>query len=298
MDDRIVVSTEQVRALVDSQFPQWAGLNIRPVELSGWDNRSFRLGDEMLIRMPSAARYVAQVEKEHRWLPALAPLLPFPIPAPLALGQPGQGYPFRWSVYRWLEGEPLARDLDRVDLSTIAIDVAAFLRALHGVDASDGPPAGAHNFHRGGSLSVYDGEAKASAVRLADEVDQALAMEIWQLALSSHWRKQGVWVHGDIAEGNLLVKDGRLSAVIDFGSSGVGDPSSDLILAWNVLDAESRAVFRRALELDEATWQRGRGWALWKALIVLDAERGRNDKMAEWSRRTIREVFADHSAAV
>ncbi|MGV1986853.1 aminoglycoside phosphotransferase family protein [Agrobacterium sp. 22-221-1] len=294
MDDRIVVSTEQVRALVDSQFPQWAGLNIRPVELSGWDNRSFRLGDDMLIRMPSAARYVAQVEKEHRWLPALAPLLPFPIPAPLALGQPGQGYPFRWSVYRWLEGEPLARDLDRVDLSTIAIDVAAFLRALHGVDASDGPPAGAHNFHRGGSLSVYDGEAKASAVRLADEVDQVLAMEIWQLALSSHWRKQGVWVHGDIAEGNLLVKDGRLSAVIDFGSSGVGDPSSDLILAWNVLDAESRAVFRRALELDEATWQRGRGWALWKALIVLDAERGRNDKMAEWSRRTIREVFADH----
>ena len=133
------------------------------------------------------------------------------------------------------------------------------------MDASDGPPAGAHNFHRGGSLSVYDGEAKASAVRLADEVDQALAMEIWQLALSSHWRKQGVWVHGDIAEGNLLVKDGRLSAVIDFGSSGVGDPSSDLILAWNVLDAESRAVFRRALDLDEATWQRGRGWALWKA---------------------------------
>lgn len=298
MDDRIVVSTEQVRALVGSQFPQWAGLNIRPVELSGWDNRSFRLGDDMLIRMPSASRYVAQVDKEHRWLPALAPFLPFPIPAPLALGQPGQGYPFRWSVYRWLEGEPLARDLDRVDLSTIAIDVAAFLRALHGVDASDGPPAGAHNFHRGGSLSVYDGEAKASAVRLADEVDQALAMEIWQLALSSHWRKQGVWVHGDIAEGNLLVKHGRLSAVIDFGSSGVGDPSSDLILAWNVLDAESRAVFRRALELDEATWQRGRGWALWKALIVLDAERGRNDKMAEWSRRTIREVFADHSAAV
>ncbi|PZP52922.1 MAG: aminoglycoside phosphotransferase [Agrobacterium fabrum] len=294
MDDRIVVSTEQVRALVDSQFPQWAGLNIRPVELSGWDNRSFRLGDEMLIRMPSAARYVAQVEKEHRWLPALAPLLPFPIPAPLALGQPGQGYPFRWSVYRWLEGEPLARYLDRVDLSTIAIDVAAFLRALHGVDASDGPPAGAHNFHRGGSLAVYDGEAKTSAARLTDEVDQVLAMEIWQLALSSHWLGQGVWVHGDIAEGNLLVKDGRLSAVIDFGSCAVGDPSSDLILAWNVLDAESRAVFRRVLDLDEATWQRGRGWALWKALIVLDAERGRNDKMAEWSRRTIREVFADH----
>lgn len=294
MDDRIVVTTQQVRALVTNQFPQWADLEVRPVELSGWDNRSFRLGGDMLIRMPSAARYVAQVEKEHRWLPALTPLLPFPIPAPLALGQPGEGYPFCWSVYRWLEGEPLARHLERVDLSTVAIDIAAFLKTLHGVDASDGPRAGAHNFHRGGSLSVYDGEARASAARLADEVDHALAMEIWQLALSSRWQGQGVWVHGDIAEGNLLVQEGRLSAVIDFGSSGVGDPSSDLILAWNVLNAESRAVFRQALELDDATWQRGRGWALWKALIVLDAERGRNERMAEWSRRTIREVFADH----
>ncbi|WP_454701011.1 aminoglycoside phosphotransferase family protein [Agrobacterium burrii] len=294
MDDRIVVTTQEVRALIESQFPQWAVLDVQPVELSGWDNRSFRLGDEMLIRMPSAERYVAQVEKEHRWLPALAPLLPVPIPAPLALGQPGEDYPFCWSIYCWLEGEPLARHLDGVDLSVIAIDVAAFLQALHGIDASAGPPAGAHNFHRGGSLAVYEEEARASAARLSDEVDQALAMEIWQLALSSRWQGQGVWVHGDIAEGNLLVQGGRLSAVIDFGSSGVGDPSSDLILAWNVLDTESRAVFRRALDLDEATWQRGRGWALWKALIVLDSERGRNEKMAEWSRRTIREVFEDH----
>lgn len=294
MDDRIVVTTQQVRALIASQFPQWAALDVQPVDLSGWDNRSFRLGEDMLVRMPSAERYVAQVEKEHRWLPELGPLLPVPIPAPLALGQPGEQYSFCWSVYRWLKGEPLARYLDSIELSAIAIDVAAFLKALHGIDASAGPPAGAHNFHRGGSLAVYDGEARASAARLANEVDQALAMEIWQLALSSHWQGQGVWVHGDIAEGNLLVQDGRLSAVIDFGSSGVGDPSSDLILAWNVLDAHSRAVFRRALGLDEATWQRGRGWALWKALIVLDAERGRNEKMAEWSRRTIREIFADH----
>ncbi len=294
MDDRIAFSVEQARGLIAIQFPQWAALDIRPVELSGWDNRSFRLGDDMLIRMPSAARYVAQVEKEHRWLPMLAPLLPVPIPAPLALGQPGEDYPFCWSVYRWLDGEPLAGLLGSVDLSVIAVDVAAFLKALHNIDASRGPPADAHNFHRGGSLAVYDGEARASAMRLADEVDQALAMEIWQLALSSRWQGQGVWVHGDIAEGNLLVRDGHLSAVIDFGSSGVGDPSSDLILAWNVLEAQSRTVFRRALDLDEATWQRGRGWALWKALIVLDAERGRNEKMAEWSRRTIREVFEDH----
>ena len=297
MDDRIVISTQQVRALIAGQFPQWAALDVRPVELSGWDNRSFRLGEDMLVRLPSAGRYVAQVEKEHRWLPVLASFLPLPIPEPLALGKPGEDYPFCWSVYGWLEGEPLARHLGHIDLPTIAVDVAAFLKTLHGIDASDGPLAGEHNFHRGGSLAVYDGEARAAAAHLDDEIDRALAMEIWQLALSSRWQRPGVWVHGDIAEGNLLVKDGRLSAVIDFGSSGVGDPSSDLVLAWNVLDTESRAVFRRALDLDDATWQRGRGWALWKALITLEAQRGRNEQMAEWSRRTIREVFADHLSA-
>ncbi|MGO4316265.1 aminoglycoside phosphotransferase family protein [Agrobacterium tumefaciens] len=297
MDDRIVISTQQVRALIASQFPQWAELDVRPVELSGWDNRSFRLGDDMLVRLPSAAGYVAQVEKEHRWLPKLAPLLPLPIPKPLAIGEPGQDYPFPWSVYGWLEGEPLARHLGHIDLATIAVDVAAFLKSLQGIDATDGPFAGEHNFHRGGSLAVYDGEARAAALRLVDEVDQRLATEIWQLALSSSWQGQGVWVHGDIAEGNLLVRDGRVSAVIDFGSSGVGDPSSDLILAWNVLDAESRNVFRQAMDLDNATWQRGRGWALWKALITLEAQRGRDEKLAEWSRRTIREVIADHLSA-
>ncbi|MGQ2919070.1 MAG: aminoglycoside phosphotransferase family protein [Rhizobium oryzihabitans] len=297
MDDRIVVSPQQVRALVAGQFPQWAHLDVRPVDHAGWSNRSFRLGESMLVRLPSAERYVAQVEKEHRWLPELAPRLPLPIPEPLALGKPGEDYPFCWSVYGWLEGEPLARHLGHIDLPTIAVDVAAFLKVLHGIDASDGPLAGEHNFHRGGSLAVYDGEARAAAARLDDEIDRALAMEIWQLALSSRWQRPGVWVHGDIAEGNLLVKDGRLSAVIDFGSSGVGDPSSDLILAWNVLDTESRAAFRRALDMDDATWQRGRGWALWKALITLEAQRGHDKKLTEWSRRTIREVFADHLSA-
>lgn len=198
MDDRIVISTQQVRALIAGQFPQWAALDVRPVELSGWDNRSFRLGADMLVRLPSAERYVAQVEKEHRWLPVLASFLPLPIPEPLALGKPGEDYPFCWSVYGWLEGEPLARHLGHIDLPTIAVDVAAFLKVLHGIDASDGPLAGEHNFHRGGSLAVYDGEARAAAVRLDDEIDHALAMEIWQLALSSRRQRPGVWVHGDI----------------------------------------------------------------------------------------------------
>lgn len=294
MSDRLDVSTETVARLIAEQFAHWADLPVRPVRHSGWDNRSFRLGDTMLVRLPSAAGYVAQVEKEQRWLPYLAKRLPLPIPEPLAKGKPSQDYPWPWSIYRWLDGDPLALQLPETNLKLLAQNVAAFLQALHAIDASNGPPAGAHNFHRGGSLLVYDAEARAAIESVSDEVDAELARTIWDAALASRWRGEPVWVHGDIAEGNLLMQDGRLCAVIDFGSSGVGDPASDLILAWNVLDAESRAVFRQALSLDSATWQRGRGWALWKALIVLAAERGRDESLSEWSRRTIREVMADH----
>ncbi|MEJ8311473.1 aminoglycoside phosphotransferase family protein [Agrobacterium larrymoorei] len=294
MSDRLDVSTETVARLVAEQFAHWADLPVRPVRHSGWDNRSFRLGETMLVRLPSAAGYVAQVEKEHRWLPCLAKRLPLPIPEPLVKGKPSQDYPWPWSIYRWLDGDPLALQLPETNLKLLAQNVAAFLQALHAIDASKGPPAGAHNFHRGGSLLVYDAEARAAIESVSDEVDAELARTIWDVALASRWRGEPVWVHGDIAEGNLLMQGGRLCAVIDFGSSGVGDPASDLILAWNVLDAESRAVFREALPLDVATWQRGRGWALWKAMIVLAAERGRDEKLSEWSRRTIREVMADH----
>lgn len=294
MSDRLDVSIETVARLIAEQFPQWADLPVCSVRHSGWDNRSFRLGEAMLVRLPSAAGYVPQVEKEHHWLPYLAKRLPLPIPEPLAKGKPSQEYPFPWSVYRWLDGEPLALQLPGTDLVQLARDVAAFLSVLHAVDASDGPPAGAHNFHRGGSLLVYDAEARAAIEAVSDEVDAGLAREIWEGALKSHWQGRPVWVHGDLAEGNLLMQDGRFSAVIDFGSSGVGDPASDLIIAWNVLDAQSRAVFRQALPLDAETWQRGRGWALWKAMIVLAAERGRDATLSEWSRRTIRDVMADH----
>lgn len=294
MSDRLDVSVETVARLIAEQFPQWADLQVRPVRHSGWDNRSFRLGETMLVRLPSAEGYVLQVEKEHRWLPYLAKPLPLPIPEPLAKGMPSPDYPWPWSVYRWLDGEPLALQLSGTDLVQLAKGVAAFLHALHAIDASEGPLAGAHNFHRGGSLLVYDEEAKAAIKAVSDEVDAELALTIWDAARASHWQERPVWVHGDIAEGNLLMKDGRLRAVIDFGSSGVGDPASDLVLAWNMLDGESRSVFRQALPLDAETWERGQGWALWKAVIVLAAERGRDERLSEWSRRTIREVMADH----
>lgn len=266
-DDRPEIPVAQVQALVAAQFPHWAHLPIRPVEPGGWDNRTFHLGDTMSIRMPSAARYAAQVEKEHRWLPRLAPALPLPIPAPLAMGQPGAGYPWPWSIYRWLPGTP-AMHADIPDRVRFARDLAAFLSALHRV-AADGPSPGAHNFFRGGALQTYDGETTAALETLAGLIDTEAARDVWQTALNSSWEYPQVWVHGDIASGNLLVEEGRLSAVIDFGSSAVGDPACDLTIAWTFFEGGSREAFRDALPLDPATWARARGWALWKALITL-----------------------------
>jgi aminoglycoside phosphotransferase (APT) family kinase protein len=282
-----------VGTLVARQFPQWAELPVRAVANGGWDNRTFHLGDAMSVRLPSAERYVAQVEKEHRWLPTLASHLPLPIPAPLVMGRPDADYPWPWSIYGWIEGDRTSRDTIS-DLTAFAEDLADFLIALRRIDASDGPAAGTHNFHRGGSLAVYDGEARQALAALADELDVGMLTEIWEKALASSWQDRPVWVHGDIAEGNLLVRNGRLSAVIDFGSSGVGDPSSDLVTAWTLFDEPARDAFRTRIGLDRQTWERARGWCLWKALITIAEHRHGDREMADIHRRWIDRIVADH----
>ena len=283
-----------VRRLVAAQFPQWADLPVRPVALGGWDNRTFHLGETMTVRLPSAASYSLQVEKEQRWLPRLAPLLPLPIPVPLAMGEPAEGYPWHWSIYRWLDGEPAATG-HIADPRQFATTLGQFLRALQRIDATGGPPPGSHNFHRGGSLAVYDGETRQALAALAGRIDNGLAREVWEAALSTTWDGPPVWVHGDVAAGNLLVRNGVLSAVIDFGSSAVGDPACDLYIAWTFLEGQSRDAFRAALLLDEATWARGRGWTLWKALITLAALPGTNALAASEFRRVLDEVLTDHT---
>ena len=271
--------------LVAEQFPQWAGLPVRAVELSGSDNRSFRLGDELLVRMPSAEGYAAAVAKEQRWLPVLGPQLPLPVPEPVALGRPSGEYPWAWSVYRWIEGEPAA-SAGIEDLDAFATDVGSFLAALQRVDATDGPVAGPHSFWRAGPLSSYDGETRAALESLDGVVDTRAATKVWDEALSSTWDADPVWCHGDIAVGNLLMRDGRLAAVIDFGTSAVGDPACDTVLAWTLLEGSSRRAFEEAMPLDDATWARGRGWALWKALITLTPDN-------PGARRTVDAVLAD-----
>ncbi|MBY8870337.1 aminoglycoside phosphotransferase family protein [Micromonospora sp. PLK6-60] len=263
------IDADLVRRLIAAQFPHWTSLDVRPVEPGGWDNRTFHLGDTMTVRLPSAPGYVPQVDKEHRWLPRLAPRLPLPVPVPLGRGEPGEGYPFPWSVYRWIEGRTAVAE--RIaDPVAFATDLAGFLTALHRPEPSGGPPAGAHSAFRGAPLSTYDEETRRAVAALGDRIPVDVVTDIWAGAVESTWTGPPVWFHGDIAFGNLLLRDGRLAAVIDFGCCGVGDPACDLTVAWTLLSGTSRAAFRAALGVDDATWARGRGWATWKALITLD----------------------------
>ncbi|MES0090216.1 aminoglycoside phosphotransferase family protein [Mesorhizobium sp. M0030] len=291
-DPKPTIHTDLVRRLIAAQFPQWRHLPVRPVAFGGWDNRTFHLGNDMTVRLPSAAPYALQVEKEHRWLPRLAPLLPLPIPVPLAMGEPGEDYPWQWSVYRWIDGET-AKTAEIADRRQFAVDLAKFLIALRRIDPAGGPPAGQHNFFRGGSLSVYDNQTREALQALQGQIDTQAATAVWYAALAATWQGSPVWFHGDVAWGNLLVQNGRLSAVIDFGTSGIGDPSCDLAIAWTFFQGESREAFRAAIDVDEATWARGRGWTLWKALITV-AGHDANQAEAERSRRVIDDVLADH----
>jgi aminoglycoside phosphotransferase (APT) family kinase protein len=242
---------------VATQFPQWKDLSIRAVAVGGWDNMTFHLGEHMLVRMPSAVQYTFQVEKEHQWLPILAPLLPLEIPEPLALGEPAEGYPWKWSIYRWLEGKTAASG-SIADLCDFAGSLAELLIALERIDATDGPLPGPHNFYRGGTLMTYDSETRQAIAALKGKIDTKTAIEVWEAGLATTWQNPPVWVHGDISAGNLLVQDGRLSAVIDFGQLGIGDPACDLAITWTLFKGESRDIFRTMLSLDADTWARGR----------------------------------------
>ena len=268
MDDKpLIIDDRLARRLISSQFPKWKDLPIYPVKFSGWDNRTFHLGEHMLVRMPSAEEYSLQVEKEQLWLPKLAPLLPLPIPEPLAKGEPALGYPWKWSIYRFLEGDTAASaPID--DLSIFAAHLANFLIALQSIDSAGGPSPGPHSFYRGGSLMTYDAETREAIFTLRDKIDVDAAIKVWEEALKTSWQSPPVWVHGDISASNLLVQEGRLSAVIDFGQLTLGDPACDLSIAWTLFKGESRKVFRDTLPLDAGTWTRARAWTLWKALIT------------------------------
>jgi aminoglycoside phosphotransferase (APT) family kinase protein len=265
--DEVEIDVDLVRRLLAAQHPELAGLPLRPVPSAGTDNALFRLGDDLVVRLPRIHWAVDDVAKDLRWLPRLAPDLPLAIPAPVAAGSPGEGYPWPWSVQRWLDGVD-ATSGRLADLRATAVDLAGFVTALRRIDGSDGPRPGPTG--RGVPLVVRDGATRAAIEALGEGVDPDAVITAWETALAApEWDGEPVWVHGDLTPGNLLVVDGRLSAVLDFGAAAVGDPAVDLLPAWNLFTGDARSAYREALGVDDAMWARGRGWALSVALIAL-----------------------------
>ena len=245
---------------------------------------------------------MAQIDKEHRWLPSLAPRLPLPIPRPLSKGQPGCGFPSPWSIYRWIEGEPAAisgvRDHDR-----LADDLAAFLVALRAISPYGGPRAGAHSFNRGGPVTAWDEQTRSIIDLLGADIDTDGALAVWEAATATSWSGPYVWVHGDVTGSNFLMVDDQLCGVIDFGCAAVGDPACDLTPAWTMFEGPSRRRFVDALGYDTDTWHRARGWALWKALIDMPGrpadDPGRSGTRFGWrwnADTVVSQVIADHQA--
>ena len=290
--DEVLVDEALVRRLVAGQFPDWKDLPITPVPYSGTDNAIFRLGDDMVVRLPRIHWATAQVHKEHTWLPVLAPRLPLRVPTPVRLGAPGLGYPWHWAVHDWLDGEnALNASVD--DLEQAALDLAALVTTLRSVDPAAREPALSGG--RGGPLADRDAEVRTAIASLEGHIDVEKTTAVWQASLDAPpWHGAPVCLHADITPGNLLVNNGRLSAVIDFGMLTAGDPATDLMVAWNYLTSETRPTFREALSDDDATWSRGRGWALSVALIALPYYLHTNPQIVATSRRTINQTVQDH----
>jgi aminoglycoside phosphotransferase (APT) family kinase protein len=285
-----------VARLIARQFPRWAGLPITRVRSAGTDNVLYRLGADLVVRLPRVPGAAASVDTEHRWLPQLAPLLPLAVPVPLGRGVPDDGYPYPWSVCRWLEGMNLVDEPD-VDLPEVATQLGRFVAALQRIDATDGPPS-----FRGGPVSMLDERVRREIRDLGADgaVDADLATAVWQTALAAPtWTGPPVWVHADLYPVNLLARHGRLTAVIDFGGLGVGDPAIDMLPAWAVLSAETRDRFRAELvragtQVDDATWVRGRGWGLGLGLGAVHFYRATNPVLAAIGRHAIAETIVDY----
>lgn len=291
-DDEVAVDEAVVRRLLESQLPDLAGLPLQRIEAWGTDHVIFRLGEHLSVRLPKIGWATGQGERESTWLPRLAPHLPVEVPVPVAVGRPADGFAHPWYVAPWLDGANPDPASD--DLVPLAVDLAAFVRALQRIPATGAPST--RPGRRGGPLAAADSSTRVPAERLRAEtgVDVDALLAVWEAGVRAPaWAGPAVWVHGDLMEGNLLVRDGRLTGVIDWGGLSAGDPAVELMVAWSLFDARSRAVYRDALGfVDDAMWLRGRAWAVSAALQALPYYRDTNPDIVARSWRTVRAVLS------
>lgn len=282
-----VIDAALARRLVDTQFPQWAGLPLLPYAPAGSDHVIYRLGEQLSVRLPRHDGAIGQAKKEAEWLPRLAPHLPLAVPVLVGVGAADFGYPWPWAVSRWLDGE--VATVDALSGShEAAVALAGFLTALHRIDA------GTTGDLTGRPLASRDPATRSAIAKVGDAFDSAAMTDLWDTALAAPgWDAPPVWFHGDFHTGNLLTTNGRLSAVIDFGELGVGDPARDLIVAFTLMSAETRATFRAALDVDDATWTRGRGWALATGLNAYVSYAAVNPRVAAQTARQITQALLD-----
>ena len=280
------------RKLIAEQFPEYARLPVTDVEKQGHDNRTYRLGDDMLIRMPTAADYALKVPKEQELLPKLAKSLSVSIPAPIKMGKPSEDYPHPFSIYKWLPGKSInLLTLTEQEKEQLAFDLAKFLKELQAIKDIEGPEPGQHNWWRGDHVSVYDKGAREQIAELTEIIDARKTLSLWDKACATKWNKPPIWIHGDFATSNILMDGGKLSAVIDFGGTAIGDPACDLVIAWTYLSGKAREVFIYEMDMDEDTWLRARAWALWKATFELCQIADKNSHDAALQKRIIDEVI-------
>jgi aminoglycoside phosphotransferase (APT) family kinase protein len=290
-DGELDIGAELVGRLVAAQFPRLAGLPIRAVQPAGTVNAIYRIGDDLCTRLPRVRTYADDLEDEWRWLPWLAPRLPLRVPEPVAKGRPASGYPFPWAIYRWISGQPYADDLIG-DERQAAWDLARFVAELRRIDPVAGAPRGGRR-----PLRELDAVTRGAIESARDVIDADAATAAWERALEAPaWEGTPVWLHGDLLRPNLLVDGGRLCAVIDFGSAGVGDPAADVIAAWSVFGRSGRAAFRGALGVADGTWNRARGYALHQAALIIPYYPETNPGFVALAKRTVEEILADVDA--
>jgi aminoglycoside phosphotransferase (APT) family kinase protein len=287
-DDELDVDAGLARRLLWSQFPNWAELPLAPVLPAGTDHAIFRIGDDMSLRLPRRAGVEDQVDLERLWLPRLAPHLPLAIPAPLAVGLPAGGYPFRWAVHSWVPGEPATSARLR-DPDETAKGLARLIAALRGIDTAGAPFAG-----RGMPLSTRDRQTRLWIADLEGEIDTEVVTALWEEALAAPvWDGPPLWVHGDLDSRNLLSCDGRLAGLVDFGGLGIGDPACDVGTAWKMLSGVARERFRAELDVDGATWARAKGHVLSQSLGAMSYYTVENNAaLVLEARRWLSEILA------